>query len=96
MKAIEKKMVAAVNGRKNWSESNTDVECVDGDVYVRLFGNLIYRIVHGIHEFNLCGWNTVTTRSRLNALGVGLYKKNFVPYYKGMEIPTNGWIEITE
>lgn len=96
MRAIEKRMVAAVNGRYNWHESNTSVEIVDGDVYVRLFGNLIYRIVRGIHEFNLCGWNTKTTRSRLNALGVGVVKRNSCAQVDGIGIHSNGWVEVTE
>lgn len=96
MRAIEKRMVAAVNGRNNWYESNTRVEIVDNNVFVYLWGNLIYRIVNGFHEFNLCGWNTQTTRSRLNALGVGVGTRNKVANHNGVDIPNNGWIEVTE
>ena len=41
---------------------------------------------------SLAGWNSNTTRSRLNALdGVNIHNKNFIPYLNGREIDVDGW-----
>ena len=96
MKEIEKKMVAAIRNGKNFNGSNTQVECQsNGNIYVYLFGNCIYKVVNGKGYFNLCGWNSVTTRSRLNALGVNVTSNGFTPHYNGKPISANsGWIEV--
>lgn len=42
-------------------------------------------------EISLAGWNSNTTRSRLNALdGVSVHTKNFTPYLNGHEISVYG------
>lgn len=96
MREIEKKMVAAIRNTKNFNGNNTQVECQsNGSIYVYLFGNCIYKIVNGKTYFNLCGWNSVTTRSRLNALGVNVTSKDFIPYYNGKPISAHsGWIAV--
>lgn len=95
MKEIEKKMVAAVRNGKNFKGNNTEVEAQpNGSTYVYLFGNCIYKRENGKSYFTLCGWNSVTTRSRLNALGVNVTSKNFTPYYNGKPISESGWIEV--
>ena len=96
MREIEKKMVAAIRNGKNFNGNNTQVECQsNGNIYVYLFGNCIYKIVNGKARFNLCGWNSVTTRSRLNALGVNVTSKDFTPHYNGKPISANsGWIAV--
>lgn len=96
MKEIEMKMVAAIRNGKNFNGNNTQVECQsNGNIYVYLFGNCIYKIVNGKARFNLCGWNSVTTRSRLKALGVNVTSKDFTPHYNGKPISANsGWIDV--
>lgn len=94
MRQIEKNMVNAVNGRYNFKSGNTQVEIFDEDTLVLLHENHIFCIVDGIKYFSLAGWNTNTTRSRLNALGVEIHNKKGVPYYKGQPVPTHGWVTI--
>jgi hypothetical protein len=96
MREIEKKMVAAVRNGRNFNGNNTQVKSLsNGNIYVYLFDNCIYKIVNGTPKFNLCGWNSATTRSRLNALGVNVTSKNFTPYYNGEPISANsGWVAV--
>lgn len=97
MRKIEEKMVNAVRNCKYFCEGNTKVEPTQGAVMVYLHGNLIFKKsrVNGCADaFNMCGWNTPTTRSRLNALGVGVYQKNFEAYRDGKPVPTHGWVTI--
>lgn len=74
MKKIEEAMCAAIKAHKNWSKSNTRVTSVGDLMHVYLFDNCIavctYRcgVLRG--QFTLAGYNTMTTRNRLRALGV--------------------------
>lgn len=43
-------------------------------VYMQLFGNIIAHKVGNAVIFNLCGWDSTTTRDRLNALGIPIRK----------------------
>lgn len=93
MKKIEEKMAAAVKSRRAWSESNTSVivNLCPGEIRVYLFGNCIYR-KNGEGEFiNLCGWPTVTTYSRLRALGVDICSRQYSPVLRGVGICPKGW-----
>ena len=98
MRKIEQKMAAAVAAKKSFSESNTRVE-VDDEKTVRvyLFGNCIYRVnADGRRTFTLAGWNTVTTRSRLNALGVNVQQRKKAPYYGEDRISRVHWYEVED
>ena len=94
MRKIEEAMCAAVKEHKNWNCKNTRVECEDNTVRVFLHGNQIYKVVDGVKRFTLAGWNTVTTRSRLNALGVGVHTRNYEPTYKGQIIRIGAWYNV--
>ena len=89
MRKIEERMVAAVKSCTNFSESNTQVTQANGNTYVYLFENCIYKIINGKRFFTLCGWNTPTTRSRLTALGVNVTTKNGTPFWNGKPIKSN-------
>jgi hypothetical protein len=70
MRKVEKQLIAAIEARKPFKRGNT---YYDGASRVYLHGNLIASDEFDTGEpcpwmFNLAGWNTVTTRSRLNAL----------------------------
>ena len=81
---------AFYSGRK-FKQKNTRVE--NYELY--LHGNLIARLNGGQLQINLCGWNTQTTRERLNALqGVNLTQKNFAPYLNGEKIDCSGWYDV--
>lgn len=76
MRKIEEEMVAAVRARRPWAKDNTEVRAwSDGEVVVLLHGSAIYKEFKGRRQFNLQGWNTTTTRSRLRALGVPVSTK---------------------
>ncbi len=70
MKRIEEKMCNAVAARRNFKQSNTEViSLLNGSVFVKLYDTIIYAYVAGVEYFSDGGWNTVTTGSRLRALG---------------------------
>tara|TARA_B100000287_G_scaffold148615_1_gene140331 strand:- start:9 stop:317 length:309 start_codon:yes stop_codon:yes gene_type:complete len=70
MRKIEQQMQTAIAQRVNWSSGNTSV-MVDneGNTFVSLHGNIIANISNfGDIKLSSCGWQTVTTKSRLNAI----------------------------
>lgn len=69
MRKIEQRMVNAVNNKVNYRESNTEVIVKGANVFVRLYDTYIYAKVRGNVYFSDGGFNTVTTGSRLRALG---------------------------
>lgn len=94
MKAIEEKMLAAVKNGRNMRSNNTVVTTDETGIKVYLYGNCIFAKFQGVARFTLAGWNTVTTRSRLNALGVGVSQKNWEPIYNGQVINETGWYTV--
>jgi hypothetical protein len=89
MRLIERKMIAAIHERKDWKCDNTRVICtqfVHSDhiidrVSVILHGSTIAIITPTDVDVSDCGWQTPTTKSRLNAIlrefcGAGIYQKN--------------------
>ena len=78
--------------RKTWSLSNTATR--DGVLY--LHGNQIARLDEsGVLWVTLAGWNTTTTRARLNALdGVNIRVRGGVAYLNGVEISESGWYKV--
>ncbi|AFB15347.1 hypothetical protein HOQ82_gp175 [Synechococcus phage S-RIM8] len=86
MRKIEKQMCAAVQANKNWQSGNTSVHFNEetGESIVRLHGNLIAIIDDTSMQIFDGGWQSVTTKSRLNALcsefciaGEGVFQRNF-------------------
>jgi hypothetical protein len=74
VRKIEKQMIAAILAKKDFKSGNTRVEThprTDGALItsVYLFDNLIAQNgADGTWGFKLCGWDTTTTRSRINAV----------------------------
>ena len=87
MRKIEKQMCAAVQSNKDWQSANTSVhfDPETGVSVVRLHGNKIAEVDDTSMTIFDGGWQTTTTKSRLNALinefcnGVtdGVFQKNF-------------------
>ena len=85
MRLIEKEMNNAIKSQKNWAGSNTTVITEDDISTVMLHGNHIATYYHDTKELSLFdgGWQSNTTKSRLNALcyefatGFGVFQKNF-------------------
>ena len=76
MRQIEKNMNSAIWSKTNWAGSNTTVITEDdggtigAESHVYLHGNHIATYTHKIKELQLFdgGWQSNTTKSRLNAL----------------------------
>lgn len=86
MRKIESQMCAAIQSSSNWTSSNTAVyfdETTSTSV-VRLHGNKIAEITDDTMTIFDGGWQSTTTKSRLNALcdefcvaGEGVFQKNY-------------------
>jgi hypothetical protein len=68
MRKIESQMIAAIKAGKDLKVANTEVIACPNVVDVFLHGNLIARIGETWIELFDGGWQTRTTKSRLNAL----------------------------
>lgn len=68
MRIIERKMNEAITANKNWRMENTEVTVVDGVSEVRLHGNLIAKVGEDFIQLFDGGWQSNTTKSRLNAI----------------------------
>ena len=90
MRKIEMEMNAAIRYRRNFSKANTSVRCfktngITTDVDVFLHGNHIASLDTATHKLTIKdgGWQSVTTKSRLNALldefapDRGIFQKNW-------------------
>jgi len=88
MRKIESEMQAAIVERRDWHKDNTVVSVdSDGNTDVRLHGHLIATIFNnGDLKLSSGGWETVTTKSRLNAIldcffrSLRVYAKDFIWY----------------
>ena len=93
MRKLEKQMNFALSNKSNWAGSNTTVRYNDNTncSSVYLHGHQIATLDHNTNALKLdsCGYETVTTKSRLNAIleevkwGCRVFQKNwnwFVSY----------------
>ena len=85
MRKIEQQMNTAIRYRRNWAGSNTMVRVYKEVVEVFLHGNHIASVDTATNQLQIFdgGWQTVTTKSRLNALldefdyGSWVFQKNW-------------------
>ena len=85
MRKIETEMNAAISEGRDWSKANTSVHWNEdeGIAIVRLHGNKIAEIGEGFITLFDGGWQSNTTKSRLNALldefvpSMGIFQKNW-------------------
>ena len=87
MRKIEQQMNRAIVNKNNWSNSNTQVNYNSNTdcSAVYLHGNQIATVDHNTNALKLssCGWHSVTTKSRLNAIleevmfGASVYQRQF-------------------
>lgn len=68
MRKIEAQMNAAIANGTNWTSGNTSVSMSGEVAEVRLHGNLIAEIGEGFITLFDGGWQSTTTKSRLNAI----------------------------
>jgi len=95
MRKIETQMNAAISEGKDWKSANTEVTNHDGVSFVFLHGNLIAEVGDNFIKLHDGGWQSNTTKSRLNAImtehgiaGEGVFQKNyewFIRLYNGTE-----------
>ena len=87
MRKIETLMVNAVKAGRDWHLGNTRVDVTDYGIAVRLHGHVIAELHTEDHILWItdAGWQTTTTKSRLNALLRGItpgracvYQKDYV------------------
>ncbi len=77
MRVIEKEMILAINARRNYKKSNTEViNLSDGSIFVQLYDTIIFALINGVKYYNDGGYKTVTTGSRLRALGADYSTNN--------------------
>jgi hypothetical protein len=96
MRKIETQMIQAIQNNKDFKLANTEVINFSNVSDVYLHGHLIARIGETWMELFDGGWQTATTKSRLNALlqafgmeGEYVFQKNFQWFvqYNGGPIP---------
>ena len=90
MRKIEQAMLGAIAEGTDWCSGNTRVSCFGRYAEVYLHGNLIATIAKNGDVSPLLSviatWPTTTTKSRLKALGVNVYTKNFTTYVDNVAI----------
>ena len=81
-------MNSAIRNRSNFSKANTQVTWNDRTANVYLHGNLIARVGDTFVQILDGGWQSVTTKSRLNALlsefkyGCKVFQKQWDWYFR--------------
>ena len=89
MRKIESQMCFAIQRNINWKSGNTEVVTTHGVSTVYLHGNKIALVDDTTMTIFDGGWQSVTTKSRLNALcsefciaGEGVFQKDFLWYVR--------------
>ena len=92
-------MCAAIHNNQNWSNANTSVHFNEEEnvSVVRLHGNKIAEVSDNDMTIFDGGWQTTTTKSRLNALcdefciaGEGVFQKNYKWFVRKFAGAVNG------
>ena len=102
MRKIESQMNRAISQEIDWKKDNTQVINIDGVSFVYLHNNLIAMIADTWLELFDGGYQSVTTKSRLNAIlsehgtGERVYQKNFKWFVSTIngEVPFNDGIKL--
>jgi hypothetical protein len=84
MRKIESQMNDAISNKVNWKSANTEVLYINGVSYVYLHRNKIAEVGDNFIRLFDGGWQTTTTKSRLNAIlsehglkNEGVYQKAY-------------------
>ncbi len=102
MRKIEAQMNRAISQEIDWQKDNTQVINIEGVSFVYLHSNLIAMIADTWLELFDGGYQSVTTKSRLNAIlaehgtGERVYQKNFQWFVSTIngEVPFNDGIKL--
>ena len=89
MRKVTAQIKAAFEQGKSLKVGNTET---DGKT-VWLHGNaIVKRDPDGLVRWSLAGWNTPTTRERVNGIAnAGVYQYKFEPVLNGQEINPSDW-----
>ena len=99
MRKIEQQMIDAIKNNQDWQSANTSVHFNEENnvSIVRLHGNKIAEVSDTDMTIFDGGWQSVTTKSRLNALcdyfcvsGEGVFQKDFTWYVRKFVGAING------
>ena len=101
MRKLERQMNFAISNKSDWSGSNTQVTYNNSTncSSIHLHGHLIATFDHNLRAVKLdsCGYETVTTKSRLNAIleevkyGCKVFQKNFNWFVKYNDQVASFW-----
>ena len=107
MRKIESQMNQAITQERDWKKDNTEVINIEGVSFVYLYNNLIAMVGDTWLELFDGGYQSNTTKSRLNAIlqthsnGEYVYQKNFnwfvstingdVPFNDGIKLNWINW-----
>jgi hypothetical protein len=98
MRIIDKLVRDAFIQKRRFKLRDTEVRILDGKPHLYLHGNLIAKLnKQGELLIKHCGWETVTTKSRLNAfygVNIRLFKGRFVLNEQGYM--KNEWYNINK
>jgi len=95
MKKITEQAVSAFKSDRGFLSGNTQVRVINGRTELLLFGNVIAKKEGDDLWINLCGWNTPTTRDRLNGLPhVRVTTSKGQAYLNGSPISDNSWVKV--
>lgn len=92
MRKIEKQMIDAINNCRTWHGANTSVSTIDDvNCAVFLHGNHIADVNSRtgfvmVNKYTLRKWPSVTTKSRLRALGANVTTKKGITYLNGIAV----------
>ena len=94
MRKIESQMNAAIQANANWKNANTSVTTENGVSEVRLHGNLIAKVGDDFVTVFDGGWQSTTTKSRLNAIidefcnasTDGVFQRDFAWYVRDNKV----------
>ena len=80
MRKIEAQMINAIRNRRDWKSGNTSVDVTDHGAIVRLHGHKIAQVDYdnNVTWITDAGWQTTTTKSRINAVLSGINKRGNV------------------
>jgi hypothetical protein len=84
MRKIETQMIHAIKNNQDWKSTNTAVESINGVSVVKLHGHKIAEVGDSFVRLFDGGYQSNTTKSRLNAIlkgcglpGEGIFQKKF-------------------
>ena len=96
MRKITEQAANAFKDDRGSLSGNTQVRVISGITEMLLHGHIIAKKEDGNLWINLCGWNTTTTRERLNGLpNVSVRTKAGSVFLNGVEIPDDKWVKVT-